>query len=359
MHLAWLAAPLRLATRTFRSRGHINAPFVLVLSAFGIAQIAIVTLCSYIDGTWYLPGSARGLLQHYGAWAILVSDPLLLVAAGYAYYRLRLTFSTLPISESGKAREEVRRLLLPYFSWIKGGRNGTLVYALLVVLGLFCWLTNIHQTIAPELVYHHDVFDSRAHIYGFLAYKFCLFTSWVIVYPVVGYLLLSMSISTRIALERLRRRQLLRPHVTHPDNCYGLRNVGTLNVALLWPYFVVYVVMFLLLITHQSIYETLLFPLIAITVIFVAMSYVVIGPAYKLLNSAKRETYAELVRRSSARRDQHGPNTLKFAVERLCYVAADASPYSSNAKRLLVAMRLIPIGALVLKLVVQYSALVR
>jgi len=358
MRLRALSSPLRLATRTFGSRGDAYLSLISALAIFGAVQIIAVLVASHMDKTWIMPSPGIGLSRHYGAWAILVSDPLLLVAVGYAHYRFRLALSNLPLSSVTNAHQRQRRLILPYLGWVRGNRYGAFVYALCVMLGILCWVNNIHQVLAPTPFYHHDVFDSSSHIWGFVAYRICLFTSWVIVYPVVGYLLISMSISTWFILDACRQQGLLRPHVTHPDNCYGLQNLGVLNISLLWPYLLSYTVMFLLLITHDNWYTSILIPVVAVTLLFLAMSFLVIQPSYSLLRDAKTRAYEELVRWSTEVRDRKNADISEFAIERLCFTTAYASPYTKGAKIVLVAMRLLPICAIVFKLIEQYYALV-
>ena len=85
--------PLQLIIRGFAALGNPNWAIVRLIIGVGALQVAVVALASYVDGTWWLDGVGDGLLEHYGVWAILVTDPLLLISAAFAYRRFRLSYS--------------------------------------------------------------------------------------------------------------------------------------------------------------------------------------------------------------------------------------------------------------------------
>ena len=53
--------------------------------AVAAMQSAGVFAGSHVGGTRFLPDVGDGFLEHYAVWATLVSDPLLVIAAGLAY----------------------------------------------------------------------------------------------------------------------------------------------------------------------------------------------------------------------------------------------------------------------------------
>jgi hypothetical protein len=343
-----------LATNLFTVAGRPSIRLVAAIVTTSVAQAIAVVLGSYIDGTWYLSGTGKGLFQHYAAWALLCTDPLLVLATGFAYYRFKLTLTRLPVRP--ERRKEYQRFVAPFLQYVSGQGNAAFVYALCVVIGVLSWLNNIRQTIDAVPFYHHEVFDSLSHPFGFVGFKACLFLSWVVVYPIVGFLLLSMSVSIYLILERGSSRDILWPHVTHPDNCYGLRDVGSLNIALLSPYLLTYSVMFAVLVT-LGYYGSILIPLVALTIIFIAVSYIVLMPAHTLLKAAKEKTFTALARRSSAGTPRDTSGISEFAVERLCFATATASPYSEKAKLVLAIMRAIPIITVAIKFLERFHVL--
>ena len=129
-----------------------------------------------------------------------------------------------------------------------------------------------------------------------------------------------------------------------------MKNVGTLNIAILCPYLLAFIVIFSLLITHQMLYGSVLIPLAVVTVIFLASSFVVIWPAHLMLWKARDKEYRDLTR--SARDDPPATDTelLRFTARRFFFSAATASPYSETTKALIFAMRATPALAFALKL---------
>lgn len=352
MGTVYLTTSVRLASRLFRSGGKPNYGGVAAILAIGLLQVAAIVAAAYLDHTWFLSNNGKGLLQHYGAWVIVATDPLILLATSFAYYRFRLTLTRLRQSVAPPKASDLTKISRRYMAFVQGRDSGRFLYAFFVIIGLLCWINNIVKTVNPIPYYRHDVFDAYAHFNGFIAYKVCLFLSWVIVYPISGYLLISISLSTWIILERCRRRRLLTLRVTHPDNCYGLASLGTLNISLLWPYLLGYIVIFSLMITHGSWYEAALIPLAVLSGLLLTMSYVVIMPASSILSFAKTAAYDELIRanRSGTGQSQYRNNISEFALMRLCYVTADATPYTGNAKIIMAAIRLVPIVTFALNL---------
>src|ERR1700730_1336318 len=264
--------------RGFARNGAPNWRWICVAIAFGLAQICAIVAATYADGSWYLHERDRGLFEHYGAWALLVTDPLLLISASYAYRQFRIAMSTLPLCLPSATPSRVRQVQRPYIEFIHLRERARWVYLLLLFVGLLAWANNLRQTSNPEQFFGHDVFDSTSFRYGFIVYKVILFNSWVFIYPIVGFLLISMCFSVRIILTPLQAQHMICPNVLHPDGCYGLANLGTLNLCLLSPYLLAFSVVFAVAVTHEAIYASLVIPLFVLSIVFIAVSVVTIQP---------------------------------------------------------------------------------
>jgi nitrogen fixation-related uncharacterized protein len=354
MQLSALAAPLSLSSRLLRSRGRVNWRLAAAILGVALAQAAAVALASWWDGTWFLSDKGKGLFQHYGAWAILITDPLLLIASGFLDRQFCVAMLTLPLSPGNCAKAKLTRILRPHISLVRGKRHTALLYAFLVVVGLFWWAQNVWQTYDPQgphhhrIFDHHDVFDSGAHAWSFMTFKACLFLSWVVVYPIVGFKFLTIAWSTRAILKAAERDCLVLPRAVHPDGCYGLKNVGTLNIAILAPYLLVFAAMYALWVTHGVIYESLFISWATVTIIFIATSFVVIWPAQLMLWRARDKEYQELLR-SGRPPPESADDLFQFAAKRFFFFASNASPYSDGTKVVILAMRASPIFPFLLK----------
>lgn len=339
----WVA-PLNLSVRLLRSHGNINWPLAIAIASVAIVQAVAAAAASWVEGAWFLPGS-KGFSQHYGAWAILITDPLLLAATGFLDRHFLVTMTTLPLCSGRDSRRTMWQLLHRYVPFVRGKGPSAFLYLLMVVVGLYCWAKNVQGTFDPTgadryvIFDHHDVFDSGNHPWSFVIFKVCLFVSWVVIYPIVGFKFLTVAISTRAILRAADLNGILCPRVEHPDCCYGLKNVGTLNIALLAPYVLVFIAIFSLLLTHNIIYDSLKIPLIAVSLMFIATSYVVIRPVYSILSRSRRKIYEELAETSLEDSSSSQRRLHAFTSKRLLFSVANATPYTDGTKWIIAAMR--------------------
>lgn len=350
-----VAAPLSISSRLVRSRGRVNWTIALAIFGVALAQALGVLIASASDGTWLLPNNGKGFFQHYGAWAILITDPLLLVASGFLDWQFCVAILTLPLTPDNIAKSRLKSTLKFHLSLVRGRRNTVLLYLLLVVIGLYCWTQNVWQTYDPhgphhhKIFDHHDVFDSGLHIWGFVTFKICLFLSWVVVYPIVGFKFLTIAWSTRTMLTAAGREGLVLPQAVHPDGCYGLKNVGTLNIAILAPYLLVFAAMYALWFTHRMIYESLYLSWAVVTVVFIVTSFIVIWPAQLMLWRARDKEYKGLLRSSRGATSEDGDKLYQLATQRFFYSASNASPYADGTKVIILLMRASPVFPFLLK----------
>jgi hypothetical protein len=286
------AFPVTLVLIGFSRRGEPSAPVMVGLGLFSLFQAALVLGGSYMDGTWHLPNGGKGLLDHYGVWAILIADPLLIVSAAYAWYQFRKSMANLPLNADAGASTKFRRTIRPYFEFINLRSNGLSLYSLLTAVGMLSWVNNIYENTNPVRFFGHDVFDSTQHTFGFIATKMVLFVSWVLIYPATGFVTLSLSLSTYLILRKLRRATLIKPNVFHPDGCYGFAALGKLNICLLFPFLLAFLVVFAILITHERAYASVVIPLTILTITFLTASIITIFP---ILTLAKTRTYLKIV----------------------------------------------------------------
>lgn len=347
----WLhISPLWLIFRGYRRDGSANYAILIAIVAFCAFQAALVAIGSFIDGTWYSANGGTGFLEHYGVWALLVTDPLLLISAAYAYRRFRLALARLPIVDGKSSKITVGRIVRPHIGHLRLRGKGLYLYILFVTIGVIGWIDNLHRTKYPHVYFNHDVFDSMAFEYGYYATKFALFNSWIIIYPAVGFFLISMSLSTRLILVKLTDNSVIQPYVLHPDGAFGLSELGKLNVSLLFPYLLSFITLFAVMFTHGRAYYSALIPLLLLSVLFISISYLTISPVLSQVQKARRAAFKRLVGESSDFERMDTSKRIIFGVERLSYAMSSRSPYSLNMQIALQVMRLVPIAMTLSKL---------
>jgi hypothetical protein len=345
-----LIVPIELIFLGFSRRGAPNVAVICGVSGFSAFQIGLVLLGSYLDGTLRMSGDDKGLLVHYGVWAILISDPLLLISASFAWYQFQIAFRSLPIKNEKDNRSEVQKIVRPYRAKVTLKDNGIWFYLLCLCLGLFSWINNIYETNNPYKYFNHNVFDSTDFMFGFIANKLVLFTSWVLIYPAVGFVVLSMCFSTYFILGKLKAKKIIEPNILHPDGCYGFSSLGKLNICLLLPYFFAFFVVFALLITHENLYASLVIPFIVLVAVFFLASFITIKPILSQVKSVHDSYYSKLVMDSATLGMTRSREALKFGLERICFGMSSGSPYTRDMRSILIAMRAITAATTILKL---------
>src|ERR1044072_6497696 len=133
MQLGDLTFPVQLIIAGFRRNRAPNITIVAVIGAIAVAQALLIAAGAYVDDTWRLSGDAKGLLVHYGAWATIITDPLLVLAAAYAYRQFRFAFATVPVASKENLAKS-RWIALPHLEFLNLKRNGAFVYAALVLV---------------------------------------------------------------------------------------------------------------------------------------------------------------------------------------------------------------------------------
>lgn len=337
------AFPIRLIAFGFDDQGRPNLRGIIVIMLVALSQAGLVFLGSYLDRTLWLPNEGKGFLEHYGVWAILATDPLLLITTSLAYRRYFIALNTLPLKSQKLASSERDQIVRPFEKFLNLKDKGKFVYALIVAIGLLSWLNNLRQTTDHQIIYGNDVFDAYSYHWGYYANKLNLFGSWVLVYPIVGFQLVTMGVSVRLILQRLKANKSLTPNVMHPDGCYGLFDLGFLNVCLLIPYMLSYSSIFALFLTHENRYFSILAALAGLTLAMLAVSFLTIGPITSLGKEVKRQTYKRLEEKSQRYNSNNIRPENRFALERLCFSTARASPYSQWAQTVITALRLTPV----------------
>ena len=314
--------PVRWIRRLFNENGSPNITLVSLVVFASVLQAGITLAASYIDQTWYLPDVGDGFLEHYGVWAILITDPLVLIAASLGAVAFGSCLNGLPLNmkveRAGLFRDRIVSLYYPALgirSYYK------FIYWLMVIVGLLAWVNNLRQTIDPISVYGNDVFDAWQYKWGFFSNKVNLFISWVIVYPLAGYVILSHSLCLRLILDRLIRKNLIQPRLSHPDGCFGCAKLGLLNVVLLAPYLLAFIVLFCLLLTHETSYFSVMVPLFGLSVIVLLISFVIIAPVTGLVRRAYVFEEERLTKESRQYPSGQSAKNRRFEFERVVFRA--------------------------------------
>ena len=129
---------MKLSSRLLLTRGRVNWRLARIILIVAALQLFTVVVASWLNHSMTL-GGGKGLLQHYGAWAILLTDPLLLIASGFLDRQFCVAMLTLPLRPGVGAKRRLQHLLRSWVLVVRAKGASAFLYVLFVVVGLYAW----------------------------------------------------------------------------------------------------------------------------------------------------------------------------------------------------------------------------
>lgn len=266
--------------------------FLMIMSVFGIIALGEFA-GSYFDGTLNLPGNGRGLLNHWGVWAFLVTNPIIIgltIFISLLSVKILLNFEKYAIKNDSISIMLARRHAL---SLVGYGRYIYILY-LFIIIGIMATIVNIKQTQNPVPIYGNDVFDAVYYPFGFLANKINLFITWSIVYPLAIYVSGHATVSLYFVAKIAHKDKSMKVDFFHPDCCGGLSEFGKINFLIMAVYACFFSVIMALAKTHANRYTSLEVPLVVASFVFIVHSIVGVYYVHKIVDNAKNEEQHKL-----------------------------------------------------------------
>jgi hypothetical protein len=263
---------------------------VLGIISASLVWALVVLGASIADGTLQLPGTGRGLLNHYGFQASFLAGPLVLLTTYYAvslFIRILRNIDDVLVPDADISL--VRAIIKPHVNsiFLRAQWRGILWFFMFT--GLAISIVLFSKLDAPSTYWGNDVFNATKYRYGFVAGNLFFFGLWSVVYPVGVFYALHLTLSMEMIVARLKRRNLLRLNFLHIDNCGGMSRFGTLNFVIMliyvWPATAVYAFHF----THQYTYFSLIAGAAAVSVVLIAQSIYGIYWISRTINYEKKE----------------------------------------------------------------------
>jgi hypothetical protein len=236
--------------------------------------LAIAAAC-WIDGTWRMQDSGKGLRQHYGYWVIFVTTPvifLLTLRLLDKFLKLMREIDNYCVELTDEMRGRLTKLVQRHIQSLLFQSRSVWILVFLVVVLLFWWLFNVIKTISPVETYHHDVFDAYAHPFGFYAAKFYTLLVFTLVYSFAIFVALHVTVSMISILRFLSRQSILRINLFHADNCGGTSTFGNINLIILGVYANFFAIDFAMYLTHRQTYLAIVASLTASCFLAIAQS---------------------------------------------------------------------------------------
>ncbi|MDQ3820399.1 MAG: hypothetical protein M3362_22335 [Acidobacteriota bacterium] len=236
--------------------------------------------------------SGKGLIQHYGFWAIFVTTPVIFLLTSHLFDTFLSSIRQLDnycIDLTDEMQGRVNKLVQRHIRSLSIRSKSASIFIFLMIVLLFWWLFNIIKTITPVETYHHDVFDAYAHPFGFYTAKFYIFLVFTLAYSVAIFVALHITISMISILKFLFRNNILRINLFHEDNCGGTSTFGNINLIILAIYANFFIVIFAMYITHRQTYLAMMVSLIACSFLAIIQSLIAVYYIHKAVSKKKRE----------------------------------------------------------------------
>lgn len=278
-----------------RDREAYRLRFVPLISIHAVFPL-LALIAGYADRTMYLPGRARGVLDHYGYHALFLSAPVLVYLLCRTLTALaKIISDPMPwlSQRASSALRALQRELKDAATCRSPRAKGLLL--LFRTVGVFAVAANASSTRYPEIVYGQDVFDSSKHLLGYVAGRVFLAYYWVYLLPLVAYI---AAVSVAIAFRLARFVDELPDYDVRcfaSDGCGGFKELGRLMTLVVYLYVPIVVVLVALMETHTNFYATLKLSALLV-VIIPAQLFLPFARLHRLLSRLKERKLAALER---------------------------------------------------------------
>ena len=210
-------------------------PHAMIWALFGLLPVVAFAGAALLDGTFYIEGDGRGLMEDWFNPAFIVTTPVLLSVSAIVYSRfpnvlisLRRVIAQdlLPAADFDKLLKEQEKTILA-----KSRNSRYLAIALFVGLTVWAGLIIEQNWFSPE-AYGFDTWHSRHHKTGFIVLSIynVLFTDLGLVFLSFKFITIS-HVMRRICL-KLTNANVIRVRPMYPDRAGGLGTVGTFSLQM-------------------------------------------------------------------------------------------------------------------------------
>ncbi len=189
------------------------------------AFLCLISFLPYLgaafDASFFLPGQAVGMFEHYGNVCFTVVFPLIFlfgVRGIRCFDRFISGIDTNLTKDKFERKPEIEEFLRtnrakdPY----------VLLKFLLIFAGLAFATANAINTLKPTEVWSHDVYDSISHIGGYVAQRIFFYIWWAYLLPIFIYRLFVVVITLNRLFQLVIDTDSLDLQPMHPDNAGGL-----------------------------------------------------------------------------------------------------------------------------------------
>lgn len=188
------------------------------------------------DRSFFLPGEALGIFEHYGNICFTIVFPLVFV---FGMRGIRCFDQFISNIDTNLIEEKFeRKVKLDKFLQINWIKDPYVSLKVLFIFGGFTFATvNAINALIPGEVWNHDVYDSASHIGGYIAQRIFYYVWWAYILPIFIYRLFVIVMTLNRLFRLVIDTDSLNLQPMHPDNAGGLGGLGKMalnfNIAIL------------------------------------------------------------------------------------------------------------------------------
>lgn len=273
------------------AKGEFVFASVIKVLAFTLILPLFVIIGSYFDGTFYLSGDGRGLLEHYGVWAFFLTTPVLLVLTLYILSKfVNLINNIKDYTLEKRIPRGLKVVINRCINSLSLNSKTKYILILFMIVGFFFSIVNIMQTLDPKKTFGNDVFDAYPYIGGYITNKMFLGFLWTVIYPIIFYVILHVTFSMILIMRYMYNKKILHVDFFNKDNCAGITQLGVINTLIMLIYLNYSKILFWLFYTHKNNdYLTILLPAIGFTVLMFVQNFAGVYYIQKFVKSEKNK----------------------------------------------------------------------
>ncbi|MBL7215341.1 MAG: hypothetical protein ISS71_06660 [Phycisphaerae bacterium] len=205
----------------------------------GIPPLILIAV-SWHEQTLFIEGADVGLLEHFGFLVFFIIHGLLILLlprtidkCSNAFKHVNGTIDYFEVQEQ-KVEGEVEAFFNRINKFINLAKYSK-IKLLAIFVGVISVIYNAFNTIAPEKVYHHGVWDGLDHIGGYIAAKIYLLFTWGFILPIIIYAFFVSCILIFYIYSHLSKIGpsgvvLVRP--LSPDKVGGLKHINEAMISI-------------------------------------------------------------------------------------------------------------------------------
>jgi len=284
------------------------------LLAFGIAislvDFAALYLAAVREGVLHVPAGI-GLLNNYGLFSTLLGNAISLYVAKKYYDAV----CAIESSKAIIATAPIKAPLTTLGEMIKMQQKYQFKIYPLVTLGALYWASNVafHIFGNPEVKWGHKVFDSLDHPLTFSANRIHSFYTFVIIMPLVGYVLICSSIQLRRAIAIASEKGALAYDLLNPDQRGGFGFVDRVHVAFNAVIAFIYIQFTMHIGTFERMNSEHVIGFIILTVLLIGGNRMFLGDIYAKIKGLRLESLNRM-------KDKvYEDDKLSFEILKYCY----------------------------------------